>query len=256
MRSQGKQRWQNKNLHQNRLISQGKSNFTDEKCYRTSFFRTSSMVGRASCVGLLALGFMLVNPLMRTSARALEVAEEGGGEASEAGVDGVETRADDSRVSIAFTPTSISGEMTPTTEAGLKKQLEVTATVTIQNAEDYTVYIGAKTTGLTGKNTGATIESVKVATDYDDLPTNAWGMYYAERSSVPGNATYQPVETGRGAIVGSGGRSTSTITKTYALGFAANINSEMPADMYENKITMSVVSSPIQRYAANDSRYL
>ena len=99
--------------------------------------------------GLLALGFMLVNPLMRTSARALEVAEEGGGEASEAGVDGVETRADDSRVSIAFTPTSISGEMTPTTEAGLKKQLEVTATVTIQNAEDYTVYIGAKTTGLT-----------------------------------------------------------------------------------------------------------
>ncbi len=174
------------NLHQNRLISQGKSNFTDENAIEL-VFRTSSMVGRASCVGLLALGFMLVNPLMRTSARALEVAEEGGGEASEAGVDGVETRSPMiAEFLLLFTPTSISGEMTPTTEAGLKKQLEVTATVTIQNAEDYTVYIGAKTTGLTERILEQLLRALRWRRIMMICLRTLGGMYYAERSSVPG----------------------------------------------------------------------
>ena len=207
--------------------------------------RKVNIAGSASGASLLLLAFLLVNPLGSLSASALEAS---GDEANsvEAGESSAQAEVDEGRVGISFTPTEVSGEMTPTTEAGLTKQLEATATITIQNAEDYTIYIGAKTAGLVGVNSGETIESIKSATSYEDLAANSWGIYYGEGTSVPANATYLPAETSRGTQIESGGRTTSTLTKTYALGFAANINNQMPADTYENQITLSVVSSPLE----------
>ena len=197
--------------------------------------------GKTSCLLLLLLTFLLINPIA-TSASALETEDPTDDNSEPA------TQADmnESRIEISFTPTEVSGEMTPTTEAGLKKQLEATATITIQNAEDYTIYIGAKTTGLVGVNSGETIESIKSATTYEDLAANSWGIYYGEGTSVPANATYLPAETSRGTQIEAGGRTTTTLTKTYVLSFAANINNRIPADTYQNQITLSVVSSPLE----------
>lgn len=200
-----------------------------------------SSSGKVSCLLLLLLAFLLVNPAT-TSANALgpeEVANDNSEPTTQADTDA-------SRIKISFTPTEVSGEMTPTTEAGLKKQLEATATITIQNAEAYTIYIGVKTTGLVGVNNGETIDSIKSPTTYDNLPANSWGIYYGEGTSVPDNATYKPAETSRGTQIEAGGRTTSAITKSYTLGFAANINNQVPADTYENQITLSVVSSPLE----------
>lgn len=199
-----------------------------------------SSSGKISCLLLLLLTFLLINPAT-TSASALEAEEVTNNSEPTTQAD-----TDASRIEISFTPTEVSGEMTPTTEAGLKKQLEATATITIQNAEDYTIYIGAKTTGLVGVNSGEVVESIKSETSYEDLAANSWGIYYGEGTSVPTNATYLPVEASRGTQIETGGRTTSTLTKTYALGFAANINNQVPADTYENEITLSVVSSPLE----------
>lgn len=199
-----------------------------------------SSSGKISCLLLLLLTFLLINPAT-TSASALEAEEVTNNSEPTTQAD-----TDASRIEISFTPTEVSGEMTPTTEAGLKKQLEATATIAIQNAEDYTIYIGAKTTGLVGVNNGEVVESIKSATSYEDLVANSWGIYYGEGTSVPTNATYLPVEASRGTQIEAGGRTTSALTKTYALGFAANINNQMPADTYENEITLSVVSSPLE----------
>ncbi len=201
--------------------------------------------GKVSCLLLLLLTFLLINPAT-TSVSALEPEEA----TNNTGAPVTQTDAKASRIEISFTPTEVSGEMAPTTEAGLKKQLEATATITIQNAEDYTIYIGVKTTGLVGVNSGETIESIKSATSYEDLAANSWGIYYGEGTSAPDNATYKPVETSRGTQIEAGGRTTTALTKTYVLSFAANINNQMPADTYENQITLSVVSSPLE--IAND----
>lgn len=208
--------------------------------------RKVNIAGSASGLGLLLLAFLLVNPLVGSlSASALEILGDEA-DSAEAGEPVAQADTNESRVEISFTPTEVSGEMTPTTAAGLKKQLEAMVTVTIQNAEDYTIYIGAKTTGLVGVNSGEVIESIKSATSYEDLAANSWGIYYGEGTTVSANATYLPVETGRGMRMEAGGRTTSTLTKTYSLGFAANINNQMPADTYENQITLSVVSSPLE----------
>lgn len=207
--------------------------------------RKVNIAGSASGLGLLLLAFLLVNPLGSLSVSALEVSRDET-DSVETGEPVAQADTNESRVEISFTPTEVSGEMTPTTAAGLKKQLEAMVTVTIQNAEDYTIYIGAKTTGLVGVNSGEVIESIKSAISYEDLAANSWGIYYGEGTTVPANATYLPVETGRGMRMDAGGRTTSTLTKTYALGFAANINNQVPADTYENQITLSVVSSPLE----------
>ncbi len=221
-------------------ISQRNNNFIEKKHRRTCTAQTSSMVGKASSAGLLVLMFMLVNPFVGLEAKAMENPKESENTATQADI------TEESRVSIALTPTAVSGEMTPTTETGIKKQLGTTATITINTAENYAIYIGAETTGLVGRTNGATINSLQTATNYNDLPANSWGIYYGEGYAVPENASYKPVEKGRGTVIDAGGRLTSTLTKSYSLGFAANINNQVPADIYENKVTLSVVSSPLE----------
>ncbi len=207
------------------------SGFRETCSRKISCFFIAEVCFKLSGVCLFLLTFLLINPAT-TSVSALETE--------------LTSQSLDSRVEISFTPTEVSGEMIPTTEAGVKKQLETSAQITVQNAENYTIYIGAKTTGLVGVNKGEAISSIKTATNYDELPANSWGIYYGEGTSVPENAVYNPVEINRGTKIGTGGRTTSEIIKTYVLGFAANINNEVPADTYQNQITLSVISSPLE----------
>ncbi len=198
--------------------------------------RKINIAGSASCISLLLLAFLLVNPLVKGSVSALEGASESA----------TQTEVDAGRVEISFTPTEVSGEMTPTTEAGLKKQLEARVKVAIDAAENYGIYLGTETPALVGVNTGEMISSITTPTSYNELPTNTWGIYWGEGEvAVPVNALYKPAEMGRGTSIGAGGKVFSTLETNYILGFAANINTEMPADTYQNKITLSVLSSPL-----------
>ena len=66
------------------------SNFIEGKSRRTCIARSGSnggkelgrYVGRVSCLGLVALGFMLVNPVARLEARAVEESSDGADDAA------------------------------------------------------------------------------------------------------------------------------------------------------------------------------
>lgn len=229
------------------------SNFIEGKSRRTCIARSGSnggkelgrYVGRVSCLGLVALGFMLVNPVARLEARAVEGEEDAlaieDGEIDEA----TAHEAAISTVNIAFSPSSGSTSLTPTTEAGLSALVSVVANVDIENSGGYSVYLGSSSVNLVGAQTGQTIPGVAGSTTFDNLQPNTWGYYAGVGSSVPSDATYRAISQGRGvAIFENDDSDISSDSRTFILGFAANVNTSIPADIYQNTVTLSVVSSP------------
>lgn len=201
-----------------------------------------NIAGSASGLGLLLLAFLLANPLVGLSASALEGGEEGedsGGVAAQAEVV-------TSTVSFAFgEPVGVT-TLTPVSESGASARYSVKATVGVENSGGYTVYLGSNKSELTGKNSGATINGVTSSISYEDLPVNSWG-YNAIEGETAGTSFSRMPENVRGVALG--GNDASNIksdSKTFMLSFAAHIGNDKPADTYENEVTLSVVSSPLE----------
>lgn len=212
--------------------------------YKSSGISSS---GKVSCLLLLFLTFLLVNPTT-TSASALEAEETSD---SAANYDNqISTQSDNaSSVQISFAPTAATNSVTPTTSAGVSVQANVLATVKVQNSGGYTVYLKSSSTDLTGKNNSTnTIPAATSAKTYDGMDVNTWGYYAAEGTTVPDNATYKPISiSGNGdELATNTDKKITSDTKNIMLSFAAKINNEKPSDTYQNTVTMSVVSSPYQ----------
>ena len=98
-----------------------------------------SSIGKVSCLGLLALSLALANPISSSSVFAEEGIED-----DEQGVNadsvndtdyGISTQATtDSTVTIAFSPTSANGTVTPVDSNGDKAKVDVQAKVSVQNS--------------------------------------------------------------------------------------------------------------------------
>lgn len=233
------------------LKSQRKVKITGEKRRGTCTCCTSSIAGKASCVGLLLLAFLLVNPLGSLSASALEDFAEDGVVAAETGElvaqsdDGVVPQVD-SGVTISFTPSSGSASLTPTTSDGASAKINVSANVKIASTGGYTIYLGGKNAALTGEKTGQTIVAMSGSKTFANLDTNTWGYAVAEGSSVPDTATYSALPQGQGKSLTSVSGNQTNVNKTYAISFATKIGNDKPADTYSNQVTLSVTSSPLQ----------
>ncbi len=181
------------------------SNFIERKCWRTCTARSSSIAGRASCIGLLALAVMLINPIVGSSASALEgegmekvadgVMADGEGTnmaedttnavkvANGSDTDyGIMPTATTSTVAITFNPTSASGAMTPIDGSGAKAKVDVKATVRVQNSGGYAVYVGSNSSQL--NNGSNVIDPVVSTTTYANLPVNKWGYSFIKRRSI------------------------------------------------------------------------
>ncbi len=209
------------------------------KCYRNFKImrpNVSRYIGGVSCAGLLALTFMLINPSTRLEANAIEKSQ------------GIETqKIAASEVNISFTPPSGEASLTPIAETGTKTQMSVLANVDVVSSGGYSVYIGSSQTHLAGRRTGQTIPGVGNPAGFDDLPVNTWGYYTGEGSAIPENAQYQSLSQGQGTIIYQNeGPRIRNEQKQFVLGFAINVPSNIPADTYENQVTLSVVSSPYQ----------
>ena len=204
---------------------------------------SSGKVIGASCLSLLLLTFLAINPLVGVPAFA-EEAED---------MDNVEMLAVQeeipSSVNIAFIPASGSASLSPTTPTGQSAQINVLAKVDVQNSGGYTVYLKSNSQNLVGqKNSDNIIPGATTAKTYNAMDVNTWGYYASEGSSVPEGATYKAISvSGNGDKVAENSNSKiKTDTKNIMLSFAAKINDEKPADTYQNTVTMSVVSSPLQ----------
>ncbi len=153
-----------------------------------------------------------------------------------------------STVNISFTPPSGSTSLTPTTTSGQSAQINVAATVSVQNSGGYTVYLKSNSANLVGeKNSNNVIPGATTAKTYNDMDINTWG-YTAAEGSIPDNATYTaPSVSGNGdKLVENANKKIVSDTKTIMLSFATKVNDQKPADTYKNTITMSVVSSPLK----------
>ncbi len=208
-----------------------------------------NIAGSASGLSLLLLAFLLANPLVGLSASALEVPGDEV-DSAEAGEPVAQAEVLTSTVSFAFgEPVGVT-TLTPVSESGASARYSVKATVGVENSGGYTVYLGSNKSELTGKNSGATINGVTSSSSYEGLPVNSWG-YNATEGETAGTSFSRMPENVRGVALG--GNDASNIksdSKTFMLSFAAHIGNDKPADTYENEVTLSVVSSPLE--VAND----
>lgn len=207
--------------------------------------RKVNNVGKASCLLLLLLAFLVVNPVRSSAYAEEELADDDSN--LDAGLSA--QAADASTVGISFSPTAGSASLSPTTSAGQSAQIKVLATVNVQNSGGYSVYVKSNSQNLVGQKSSAnTIPGLQGSSTYANLPVNTWGYTATEGTTIADNAIYKAVSvTGNGdKIAENTSNKITSDTKTIALAFAARINDTKPADTYRNTVTMSVVSSPIE----------
>lgn len=212
-----------------------------------------SHIGGISCLGCIALGFALINPLavVATYAKGNDVVGEeavSDGEdissLAETALTQSETIA--STVNFAFSNPIGVTSLTPISTDGASAQYSIQATVDVENSGGYAVYLGAENSNLVGKQSGVTIPPVTAQSTYENLPINSWGYNATEGTSAAG--TFQAISiNNRGTIIGSNNSTNIKYDrKTFTLSFATRIGIDKPADIYENKVTLSVVSSPLE----------
>ncbi len=199
--------------------------------------------GKVSCLLLLLLTFLLINSIT-TSVYAFDSAPDDGGTGNTGSDSGSSTIT--STVNISFTPESGSASLTPISADGASARYSIKATVGVENSGGYTVYLGSNKSELTGKNTGATINGVTSSATYEELPLNSWG-YNAIEGETAGTTFSKVPTNNRGDVIASNNSTNiKEDNETFTLSFAAHIGNDKPADTYENEITLSVVSSPLE----------
>lgn len=231
-----------------------------------------NIAGRASCLGLLLLAFLLVNPIVGSSARAMEgdggesvtdgavsaLAEgangtdwlvDGGGRvadgsASDDADEGIMPTAVGSNVGISFNPVSGSASLTPTNAEGASAKINVSADVSISNTGGYTIYLSGKNAALTGNKTGQTIPATSTTTTFANLKTNTWGYAAVEGLNVSDTTTYAALPQGQGIKLAEGSGNATNVKRTFTLSFATKVGNDKPADTYSNQVVISVTSSP------------
>ncbi len=217
---------------------------------RQSQNRKVNRAGRIGCLGLLALAFLLVNPVTGLEARAIEGKNKENSSANSQNYEDEEIMpaSTPSAVNISFSSTSGSASLTPTSTSGASALISIKATVGVQNSGGYTVYLGSTSSSLTGKITSQTIPALSTPASYNNLPVNSWGYNATEATTVPTNPKIHAMPTNtRGTIISSNDSTNiPSDSKTFMLSFAANIGPDKPADTYENQVTLSVISSPLE----------
>ena len=128
-------------------------------------------------------------------------------------------------------------------EAG--KVLTETATITVGNTDGYTVAVSGNA-NLTGRNNSArTIPSVSSNKTLGSM-RNEWGYYGVlgdtEASWNP-STSFKAMTTGQ-QTVGTGGATTSNVTKKVTLFYGARVDGSIAEDFYGNTVTLSVVAQP------------
>ncbi len=200
--------------------------------------------GKVSCLLLFLLTFLLINSTTTSVYAYYDGAPDDSGTGNTGSDSGSSTIT--STVNIAFTPEDGSASLTPITADGASAKYSIKATVGVENSGGYTVYLGSNKSELTGKNTGATINGVTSSAAYEELPLNTWG-YNAIEGETPGTTFSKVPTNNRGDVIASNNSTNiKEDSKTLTLSFAAHIGNDKPADTYENQVTLSVISSPLE----------
>ena len=203
--------------------------------------RNFNAVGGISCFCLLLLELFLINPLASSPASAIE--EAGQADSGQSFVS--------SSVKIEFLPVASPSPITPTTPEGVSAQATVRSNIGIKNSGGYSIYLGGSGE-LVGQKTGATISGTPNPSTLEDLPANTWGYAVTTEESLPSDTTYKALSAGQGDLLASQNTPVRETNHTFTLGFATKIGVDRPADTYEGKFVLSVISSPRELVALSD----
>lgn len=128
-------------------------------------------------------------------------------------------------------------------EAG--KVLSQTATITVGNTDGYTVYVSGNA-NLTGRNnTSHKIPSVSNIKTLGNM-SNEWGYYATlgdSEASFNPSTNFKAMTTSQQSV-GTGGATSSSVTKKLTLFYGARVNNSAAEDFYENTVTLSMVAQP------------
>ncbi len=128
-------------------------------------------------------------------------------------------------------------------EAG--KVLSQTATITVGNTDGYTVYVSGNT-NLTGRNnTNHKIPSITSSKTLGSM-SNEWGYYGVlgdSEASYNPSTSFKAMTTSQQSV-GTGGATSSSVTKKLTLFYGARVNNSAAEDFYGNTVTLSVVAQP------------
>ncbi len=128
-------------------------------------------------------------------------------------------------------------------EAG--KVLSQTATITVGNTDGYTVYVSGNT-NLTGRNNSShKIPSITSSKTLGSM-SNEWGYYGVlgdNEASFSPSTSFKAMTTSQQSV-GTGGVTSSSVTKKLTLFYGARVNNSAAEDFYGNTVTLSVVAQP------------
>ncbi len=128
-------------------------------------------------------------------------------------------------------------------EAG--KVLSQTATITVGNTDGYTVYVSGNTS-LTGRNNSShKIPSITSSKTLGSM-SNEWGYYGVlgdSEASFNPSTSFKAMTTSQQSV-GTGGATSSSVTKKLTLFYGARVTNSAAEDFYGNTVTLSVVAQP------------
>ena len=175
-------------------------------------------------------------------------------------------------LSLAVDQPSVSVDITHTPDGAFNSS-STTLQAATNSADGYSIYIyaadGQPVLRSSSATNSAVINPLPSAANPADFPANTWGYHLApvastaSDSSIATNstsdptsdtATYHPVSSAADTVAYS--TSAPSRDDQYTLTFGAKVNTDLPADSYQNRVVISLVANPLTVANLSELTYL
>ena len=163
-------------------------------------------------------------------------------------------------LSLAVGQPSVSVDITHTPDGAFNSS-STTLQAATNSADGYSIYIyaadGQPILRSSTATNSAVINPLPSAATPADFPANTWGYHLAPATgttSDAASATYHPVSSAADTVAYS--TSAPSRDDQYTLTFGAKVNTDLPADSYQNRVVISLVANPITVANLSELTYL
>lgn len=155
-----------------------------------------------------------------------------------------------SSVSIALAP-SIDLELLPTA-TGTVSYKATDLTITTNRSSGFRVLVSSNSNTLNNKHHSEAIPSINTSTSLNNLPTNSFGVYLGA-SNPNNNSIFSPLNTTPTEFANN---DLANASGTYKLAVGAKVDTSLPAGLYSNTITVSVIAKAPEITSLSDATYM
>lgn len=167
-------------------------------------------------------------------------------------------------LSLAVDQPAVSVDITHTPDGAFNSS-STTLQAATNSADGYSIYIyaadGQPVLRSPSATNSAVINPLPSAAAPADFPANTWGYHLAhatgttsDTTSDATSATYHPVSSAADTVAYS--TSAPSRDDQYTLTFGAKVNTDLPADSYQNRVVISLVANPLTVANLSELTYL